>query len=179
MTREPSAYCRSAAPGLRRRQNPADTVYLLRALVSDFKGLLDVSAEENRLGQMANQADVKKALKRERDEDDAEGRILGEIFELESRLGDDGRLPAMMTLRDRLTKLSRKAASEADTPRAEPGTPGAPVDYGRRVGASPGSRVSDAARAVPARPVSGVARGFSHRRSADQPSAESTLRADS
>ena len=96
--------------------DPADTVYLLRALVSDFKGLLDVSAEENRLIKMANQADVKKALKRERDADDAEGRMLGEIFELESRLGDDGRLPALMTLRDRLTKLSRKAASEADTP---------------------------------------------------------------
>ena len=42
--------------------------------------------------------------------------MLGEIFELESRLGDDGRLPALMTLRDRLAKLSRKAASEADTP---------------------------------------------------------------
>ena len=96
--------------------NPTDTIYLLRALVSDFKGLLDVSAEESRLGRMANQADVKKALKRERDADDAEGRMLGEIFELESRLGDDGRLPALMTLRDRLTKLSRTAASEADTP---------------------------------------------------------------
>ena len=96
--------------------DPADTVYLLRALVSDFKGLLDVSAEENRLGRMANQPDVKKALKREREADDAEGRMLGEIFELESRLGDDGRLPALMTLRDRLAKLSRKAASEADTP---------------------------------------------------------------
>jgi predicted esterase len=96
--------------------NPADSVYLLHALVSDFKGLLDVSAEETRLGQMANQADVKKALKRERDADDAEGRILGEIFELESRLGDDGRLPALLTLRDRLSKLSRTAASEADTP---------------------------------------------------------------
>ena len=96
--------------------NPADSVYLLHALVSDFKGLLDVSEEETRLGQLANQSDVKKALKRERDADDAEGRILGEIFELESRLGDDGRLPALMTLRDRLTKLSRKAASEADTP---------------------------------------------------------------
>ncbi len=96
--------------------NPTDTIYLLRALVSDFKGLLDVSAEESRLGRMANQADVKKVLKRERDADDAEGRMLGEIFELESRLGDDGRLPALMTLRDRLTKLSRTAASEADTP---------------------------------------------------------------
>jgi len=100
----------AASPGL-----PA-TVYLLQALVSDFKGLLDVSAEANRLSQMASQADVKKELKRERDADDAEGRMLGEIFELESRLRDDGRRVALMTLRDRLSKLSRQAASEADTP---------------------------------------------------------------
>ena len=88
MTRGPASNCGSAAPGLRRRQTPRTPSILLRALVSDFKGLLDVSAEENRLGKMANQPDVKKALKRERDADDAEGRMLGEIFELESRLGD-------------------------------------------------------------------------------------------
>ena len=96
---------------------PAETVYLLTALVSDFKGLADVSAEAARLDQMSRQADVKKALKRERDAETAEGRMLEEIFGLEARLGsDDGREVALMMLRDRLSKLSRKATAETDTP---------------------------------------------------------------
>jgi hypothetical protein len=96
---------------------PAETVYLLTALVADFKGLADVSAEAARLEQLSRQADVKKAIKRERDADSAEGRMLEEIFGLEARLGtDEGREVALMTLRDRLSKLSRKATAEADTP---------------------------------------------------------------
>ena len=70
-----------------------------------------MSAEASRLDEMSRQSDVKKALKRERDADDAEGRMIGEIFELEARLGDESRRDAaLMTLRDRLSKLSRKAA---------------------------------------------------------------------
>ena len=96
---------------------PADTVYLLQALVSDFTGLLDVSAEQKRLDALSRQAGVRKALKRQRDDDDAEGRMLAEIFELEGRLGDDGgRGVAMMTLRARLSSVSRKAAAEKDSP---------------------------------------------------------------
>jgi dienelactone hydrolase len=101
----------AAATGL------AETVYLLQALTADFKGLLDVSVEAARLAQMSARADVRKALKRERDADDAEGRMLAEIFELEARLGDEERRDvALLTLRDRLTRLSRKAAEAADTP---------------------------------------------------------------
>ena len=96
---------------------PAETVYLLEALVSDFKGLADVSAEATRLEQMSRQAEVKKALKRERDADSAEGRMLDEIFAFEARLGtDEGREVALMTLRERLSKLARKATAESDTP---------------------------------------------------------------
>ncbi len=95
----------------------AETVYLLQALVADLKGLGDVSAEVHRLEEMSRLSEVKKALKAERDADDAEFRTLGEIFELEGRIGDEGhRREALMTLRDRLSKLSRKATSEADTP---------------------------------------------------------------
>jgi poly(3-hydroxybutyrate) depolymerase len=96
---------------------PAETVYLLTALVSDFKGLADVSAEAVRLEQLSRQAEVKKALQRERDAVSAEGRMLEEIFGLEARLRtDEGREVALMMLRDRLSKLSRKATAEADTP---------------------------------------------------------------
>ena len=95
----------------------AATVYLLSALVSDFKGLVDVPAEAGRLAELSRQSAVKKALKRERDADDAEGRVIGEIFELEARVADESRRgEALMTLRDRLSKLSRKAADGADTP---------------------------------------------------------------
>jgi predicted esterase len=96
--------------------DPALTVYLLHALVSDFKGLLDVSGDAKRLEEVSGRPEVKKAIKRERDADDGEGRMLGEIFELEARLGSDGRLDALRTLRDRLSKLARTAAAEAETP---------------------------------------------------------------
>jgi hypothetical protein len=103
--------------GISAATGPAETVYLLTVLVSDFKGLADVSAEATRLEQMSRQADVKKALKRERDDDSAEGRMLDELLGLEARLGtDDGREVALMMLRDRLSKLSRKATAEAETP---------------------------------------------------------------
>jgi predicted esterase len=94
----------------------ADTVYLLRAVVSDFKDLVDVSGESRRLEELSRQPDVKKALKHERDADAAEERLLGEIFELEGRLGDrERRDVALMTLRDRLSKLLRTATDEQDT----------------------------------------------------------------
>jgi len=96
---------------------PADTVYLLQALVSDFKGLADVSAEAARLERTSSQPDVKSALKRERSSEDAEGRMLAEIFELEAQLGDDSRhAGALSLLRDRLSKIARQAGEEADTP---------------------------------------------------------------
>jgi hypothetical protein len=95
----------------------ADTVYLLRALVSDFKGLADISAEAGRLEELSRQSDVKKALKRERDADVAEERMLREVFDLEAQLGDDNhRGLALMTLSDRLSTLSRKAAADSDGP---------------------------------------------------------------
>ena len=48
--------------GIAASSSVTDTVYLLRALVSDFKGLADVSAEAGRLEELSRQSDVKKAL---------------------------------------------------------------------------------------------------------------------
>ena len=42
--------------------------------------------------------------------------MLQEIFTLEAQLGDEARDAALMTLRDRLSRLSRKATGEADSP---------------------------------------------------------------
>jgi len=97
--------------------SPAGTVYLLQAIVSDFKGLADVSVEARRLEALIRLPDVKKALKRERDADDDEAHLLGEIFDLEAGLADEARRDvALLTLRNRLSSLSRKATGEADTP---------------------------------------------------------------
>jgi hypothetical protein len=93
-----------------------NTVYLLRALVSDFSGLIDVSAEAGRLEEMSRRPDVKQALERERDFDDAEMRMLGELVQFEAQLGDEDRRGlALITLRARLSALSRTAAAETDT----------------------------------------------------------------
>ena len=95
----------------------AELVHRLDALVADFKSLRDVTAETNRATDLAKQPDVKKALARERGTDDAETRLIGDIFDLEAALGDDSRhLAALSGLRDRLKKLSEKAAAADDTP---------------------------------------------------------------
>jgi len=95
----------------------AELVHRLDALVADFKSLRDVTAETNRATDLARQPDVKKALARERGTDDAEARLIGDIFDLEAALGDDSRhLAALSGLRDRLKKLSEKAAAADDTP---------------------------------------------------------------
>jgi dienelactone hydrolase len=94
-----------------------ETVHLLKALVSDFTGLLDVSAEAARVEELSRRPDVNKALKRERDFDDAEARMLREIFGFEARLADEERRSeALMLLRDRLSRLWRTGSGEADTP---------------------------------------------------------------
>jgi len=103
--------------GLAAAAGPAETMYLLQALVADFDGLADVSAEARRAAELSRQPAVRKALERARDADDAEGRMLREIYQLEARLGrDEEREPAIMMLRDRLSRLSRKATVEAETP---------------------------------------------------------------
>ena len=95
----------------------AETVYLLRALVADFKGLADVSAESRRLDDLLRDRDVKDALARDQKADDSEARALREIFGFEAQLGDENHHgEALLTLRDRLSKLSRKASDATDTP---------------------------------------------------------------
>lgn len=93
------------------------TVHLLEALVEDFKGLRDVSADESRAKDLAKQADLKKALAAERAFDDEESRIITELGSLEASLADgERRAQAILTLRDRLSKLSQKAQAADESP---------------------------------------------------------------
>ena len=94
-----------------------ETLYGLTALVADFTCLLDVSAEAARLDQLSRRSDVKKALKHDRDADEAETRMLREMFGFEAQLPDDNRRSeALMHLRERLSRLSKAAAADAETP---------------------------------------------------------------
>src|SRR5207247_10565568 len=95
----------------------AAIVHLLDAIVADFKGLRDVSAEAARAGEISRQPEVKKALARERADDDAERRVLGDIFDLEAGLRDENRRAAsLIRLRDQLSRYARTASGEVDSP---------------------------------------------------------------
>ena len=129
--------------------SPVETVHLLDALVSDFKGLRDVSADAARAKDLSRQPDVKKALARERAADESEMRTLGEIFDLEAGLSDESRRDvALMQLRDRLSKMARAANAPDDSPGAQPGPARPAGDHRGRGRARTGSGVPRAAGAV-------------------------------
>jgi dienelactone hydrolase len=95
----------------------AATVHVLEAIVADFKGLRAVSAEAARAADMSRQPEVKKALARERADDDAERRALSDIFDLEAGLRDGNRRAmSLIRLRDQLSRYARTASGEVDTP---------------------------------------------------------------
>jgi dienelactone hydrolase len=95
----------------------ATAVHLLEALSDDFKGLRDVAAEGARARELARQPDVKKALSRERSNDDAEVRVLDEIFGLEAGLTDPGRHDTSLSrLREQLARLARLADAPTESP---------------------------------------------------------------
>ncbi len=94
-----------------------ETVYLLKALIADFDGLLDVKAEAARLGELSRRPEVEKALKRERAFDENEARALREIFAFEGQLVDENRRSeALMHLSDRFSRLSKAASAGTDSP---------------------------------------------------------------
>jgi len=95
----------------------AETVHRLEALAEDFKGLRDVTAEAARAREMARQPEVKKALSRERSNDDAEMRMVDEIAGLEAGLSDASRHDANLSrLRVYLVRFARAADAPAESP---------------------------------------------------------------
>jgi dienelactone hydrolase len=94
-----------------------DTLYQLQALVADFTGMRDVSAEAARARALSGAPDVKKALARERADDEAEVRLLQDFFGLENGLNDGRRRDeSLLRLRDRLSRWDRAANAAADSP---------------------------------------------------------------
>jgi pimeloyl-ACP methyl ester carboxylesterase len=96
---------------------PATTVRVLKELVADFGGLRDVSAATARAADLSKQQDVKRALARERDDDDAEARLLDDVMRLETGLRDESRrMESLGRLRDSLSRCARQANAAADSP---------------------------------------------------------------
>ena len=96
--------------------NPAATVHLLEQLASDFGVLRDVTGFSARAAELSKQKDVKSALSRERAEDDAEARQVGDVFALEAGLRDEAhRMESLGRLRDALQRLARQANADTDS----------------------------------------------------------------
>ncbi len=97
--------------------DPVTTVHLLEALVDDFRGVRDVTAAASRAADLTKQPEMKKALAREREDDETEARMLREILELEAGLrADDRRTQSLLQLRDRIARIARSANAAEDTP---------------------------------------------------------------
>ena len=97
-----------------------EAVHLLEGLVADFKGLRDISTEEKRAKDLSKEPEVRKALARERADDDREAELIGELVALEAALADaQRRTESLGTLRAHLTKLAQQAnASEESVERS-------------------------------------------------------------
>lgn len=93
------------------------TLHLLDALVVDFEGLRDVTVDATRAQVLARQPQVKRALGRERADDDADWRKVNEIIELERGLSDsDMRAQSLLRLRSELRALARATEVGPDAP---------------------------------------------------------------
>jgi predicted esterase len=93
------------------------TVHLLQNLTADFDGLRDVAGLAARAAELSQQKDVKKALDRERADDDAEARQLDQFFTLEASLRpDESHLATMGRIRDWLSRTARQADAPTDSP---------------------------------------------------------------
>jgi pimeloyl-ACP methyl ester carboxylesterase len=97
--------------------NTPAAVHLLQALAEDFKGLRDVQAVNERASALAKQPDVKRALARERADEDEETRLIEKFLILEAGLNDpERRMDSYGDLKFLLTDLSKKANAATDSP---------------------------------------------------------------
>ena len=88
----------------------------LQAIVADFEGLSDVSAYSARAVILGKEKSVKDALKRARDEDDREIRIIREIQSPAGGLGDGAtRQDALVELDRMFRELNGAARRAADS----------------------------------------------------------------
>jgi dienelactone hydrolase len=89
----------------------------LQSIVADFSGLRDVSALNAKAEALSRSKPVQAALKKDRDEDARELRMLDDIRSIEARLASDENRPqALLELRQRWKELSDRARKPDDSP---------------------------------------------------------------
>src|SRR5262249_33616126 len=89
---------------------------LLQSIGADFKDLRDVSAATARAAELSKQPEIKRALAAERDNVEAEARLLDDFRTLEDGLRDpNGRRDSLDDLRLLLAGLSRQAGSSTES----------------------------------------------------------------
>jgi dienelactone hydrolase len=94
----------------------AAAVHLLRAMEAEFAGLRDALDIGHRAAMLEATPAIKRALDQQRDDDEAEARLIDRFIELEAGLrSEERRSDSLMTLRVLLADLSKKAAAGADT----------------------------------------------------------------
>jgi predicted esterase len=93
-----------------------DAYLALDAIVADFEGLEDVSGYAAQAAAVGRDKRVKDALKKDREEEEREGRQMSEIMAAEGRLANPAdRGDALQELRDRWKRLNEAANGSNDT----------------------------------------------------------------
>jgi hypothetical protein len=90
----------------------------LQSIASDFDGLKDVTAISRRVAALGKDKGVRDALRRDRDEDEQESRIVDEVRSAEGRLDTDSpdeRIETLQALRRRWKGLSDQAKATNDS----------------------------------------------------------------
>ena len=93
-----------------------DRFLALRSIASDFEGLKDVTALSAQATELGRDKRVREALKKDRDEDEREQRMLDDIRTMEARLASEETRPdTLADLRSRWKDLAERAAKPEDS----------------------------------------------------------------
>jgi len=96
--------------------DPGATYLAWQSIAEDFQGVKDVTAIAERAAALAKNADVRAALRKDRDDDDREQRLLEDVRTAEMRLSSgEERAQALAYLRQQWKTLSEKSKSPTDT----------------------------------------------------------------
>jgi poly(3-hydroxybutyrate) depolymerase len=93
----------------------ASTFLALQSIVTDFDGLADTTALAARAASLGREKSVRDGIKKDREDDDREERVLSEIQSLEQKLASDERATVLMELRRRFKELSDRAKNADDS----------------------------------------------------------------
>ncbi len=97
--------------------DPKDRLLALQGLARDFDGLRDVSTLSKRVEALERDRNIREALKRDREEDGREERLLQDVRTAEAQLApDETRSAALMSLRRQWRSIAEKAAQPTESP---------------------------------------------------------------